>query len=79
MVFVLPKACTIIPADSAEIIVCLPRRFGKSYWGVCLCGACRVEASCEAWSVAKIFAFLDLEQISVDFEIENFETSSNNN
>jgi len=27
--------------------------------------------------VVKIFAFLDLEQISVDFEIENFETASN--
>jgi len=46
------RACTIISANSEEIIVCLPRRFGKSYWGVCLCEACRVEASCEAWSVA---------------------------
>jgi len=26
--------------------------------------------------VGKIFAFLDLEQISVDFEIEHFETGS---
>ena len=41
--FVLPKACTIISAESAEIIVC-----------VCLCEACRVEASCEAWSVGKL-------------------------
>ena len=27
--------------------------------------------------VVKIFAFLDLEQISADFEIEHFETASN--